>query len=313
MVLEQVTHLSSADREIFARVVRVLLRDVFLLRIVENEEQLYGFALRNFAALEEWFAFVGLSVLKDEGLGVITFRGESGGRSNLNLDETLGLLVLLVLYNEKRNELSLRSEVTVQQVEFQDRYRVLTERTISKTRFVLMLRRLQSLKFLRVHGEAEDPGALLVLYPSIPFVLDGRDIEKLFATILAGSGEGSEEGLGDEFVTVADSDDDSDFDVDSDPDSHSASDPDDEADDEAGDPDDIDSIDDPEKIGGPDDIETLNDPEDALRRDESSDAPRDADQAGTPTRAPRRNTERSTSAPAAADNRTDSQNNRRTP
>ncbi len=219
MVLEQVTRLNSADRETFARVVRVLLRDVFLLRVVDGEEQLYSFALRNFAALEEWFAFVGLSVLKDEALGVITFRGESGGRSNLNLEETLGLLVLLVLYNEKRNELSLRSEVTVQQVEFQDRFKVLTERSISKTRFVLMLRRLQSLKFLRIHGEAEDPGALLVLYPSIPFVLDGRDIEELFATILAGP----EEGLGDDFVAASDSD----------------SEPDDETDD-------LDTIDDPE-------------------------------------------------------------------
>lgn len=238
MALEQVLHLSSTDRDTFARVVRLLLKDVFLLRVVDAEEQLYSFALRNFAALEEWFAFVGLSVLKDEGLGVITFRGDSGGRSTLNLDETLGLLVLIVLYNEKRNELSLRSEVTVQQVEFLDRFRVLTERTISKTRFILMLRRLQSMKFLRVHGEAEDPGALLVLYPSIPFVLDGRDIEELFVTILADSDEEADE----------------------------------EADDEAGGkeesgvPDGIDSLDDPEGPADSEDIETIDDPENTPRR-----------------------------------------------
>jgi hypothetical protein len=238
MALEQVLHLSSTDRDTFARVVRLLLKDVFLLRVVDAEEQLYSFALRNFAALEEWFAFVGLSVLKDEGLGVITFRGDSGGRSTLNLDETLGLLVLIVLYNEKRNELSLRSEVTVQQVEFLDRFRVLTERTISKTRFILMLRRLQSMKFLRVHGEAEDPGALLVLYPSIPFVLDGRDIEELFVTILADSDEEADE----------------------------------EADDEAGGkeesgvPDGIDSLDDPEGQADSEDVETIDDPENTPRR-----------------------------------------------
>jgi hypothetical protein len=246
MALEQVLHLSSTDRDTFARVVRLLLKDVFLLRVVDAEEQLYSFALRNFAALEEWFAFVGLSVLKDEGLGVITFRGDSGGRSTLNLDETLGLLVLIVLYNEKRNELSLRSEVTVQQVEFLDRFRVLTERTISKTRFILMLRRLQSMKFLRVHGEAEDPGALLVLYPSIPFVLDGRDIEELFVTILADSDE--------------EADDEADEEADE------------EADDEAGGkeesgvPDGIDSLDDPEGPADSEDIETIDDPENTPRR-----------------------------------------------
>lgn len=277
MVLEQVTRLNSADRETFARVVRVLLRDVFLLRVVENEEQFYSFALRNFSALEEWFAFVGLSVLKDEGLGVITFRGESGGRSNLNLDETLGLLVLLVIYNEKRNELSLRSEVTVQQVEFLDRFRVLTERTISKTRFVLMLRRLQSLKFLRVHGEAEDLGALLVLYPSIPFVLDGRDIEELFATIL----EGPEEELGEGFVAAFGSDAE---DQQEDLPAESEDQPEDE--DEEYDTDN--EADDLEEPGDRDDIDTLDDPEDAPQPGGSSVAPRGARQAGAPPRVPRR-------------------------
>jgi hypothetical protein len=187
MALDGVLRLNAGDRDVFAKVVRVLLSEVFLLRSVDSEEQLYSFALRNFAALEEWFAFVGLNLLKDEGLGIVTYRGEAGRRTNLNLDETLGLLVLLVVYNEKRNELSLRSEVTVQQVEFQDRFRVLTERPVSKTRFVNMLRRLQSLKFIRILGEADDPGSLLVLYPSIPYVLEGRGIEELFAAITTGS------------------------------------------------------------------------------------------------------------------------------
>lgn len=193
MALEQVLQLNAGDRETFAKVVRILLSEVFLLRTVEGEEQLYGFALRNFPAFEEWFAFVGLSLVKDEGLGVISYRGEAGRRSNLNLEDTLGLLVLLLVYNEKRNELSLRSEVTLQQVEFQDRFRVLTERQISKTRFVNMLRRLQSLKFIRILGEAEDPGSLLVLYPSIPFALEGRDIEELFAALTAVNTDAEEE------------------------------------------------------------------------------------------------------------------------
>lgn len=183
MALEQVLALRGEERETFSLIVRKLLSEVFLIRALSGEDRLYTFALRNFAALEQWFAFIGLSVVKDEGLGVITFRGEQGARSNLNLDETLALLVLLILYNEKRSELTLHSEVTVQQIEFQDRFKVLTERTISKTRFVATLRRLQSLKLIRIHGEADDPGGLLVLYPSIPFLLDGRDIDELFSAL----------------------------------------------------------------------------------------------------------------------------------
>ena len=193
MALEQVIRLRGEDRETFSLVVRRLINEVFLIRAIEGEEMLYSFALKNFGALQEWFDFIGFDVLKDEGLGVITFRGEHGDRSKLNLDDTLGLLVLLILYNEKRNELSLRSEVTVQQLEFQDRFRVLTERSVPKTRFVTMLRRLQAFKLLRVHGEVEDPESLMILYPSIPFLLDGRDIEKLFATIQQDPGEEEEE------------------------------------------------------------------------------------------------------------------------
>jgi hypothetical protein len=193
MALEQVLRLRGEERETFSLVVRRLLSEVFLIREIEGEATLYSFALKNFTALQEWFDFIGLAVVKDEGLGVITFRGEEGNRSRLNLDDTLGLLVLLILYNEKRNELSLRSEVTVQQLEFQDRFRVLTERSVPKTRFVTMLRRLQALKLMRVQGEVEDPEGLLVLYPSIPFLLDGKDIEELFATIQQGGEEEEEQ------------------------------------------------------------------------------------------------------------------------
>jgi hypothetical protein len=193
MSLDKALKMSAGDRETFGQVLRKLLSEVFLIREKEGDAQLYRFALQNFAALEEWFSFIGLSILKDEGLGLITFRGEAGGRSNLKLEETLGLLVLLLLYNEKRNELSLRSEVTVQQVEFQERYKVQTGRPVSKSRFVRMLRRLQSLKFIYIHGEAEDPGSLLVLYPSIPFVIDGRDVEELFSAISRSEAETEEE------------------------------------------------------------------------------------------------------------------------
>ena len=56
-----------------------------------------------------------------------------------------------------------------------------------------MLRRLQSLKFIRVIGETDDPGSLLVLYPSIPYIFEGRDIEELWAAISIGGDEAGEE------------------------------------------------------------------------------------------------------------------------
>ena len=132
--LMALSRLNDREREDLGKAARKILGRVYLIRGLPADESLYRLAVRNFEALESWFNFFDLVLIKDEHLGIVTWQAEGGDRVNLNLYETLGVLVFRLLYEEKRGELTLGSEVAVQQLEFQDRFRVLTERQLSKTR-----------------------------------------------------------------------------------------------------------------------------------------------------------------------------------
>ena len=91
--------------------------------------------------------------------------------------------VLRVLYEEKRLEVTLARETAVRQSELQSRYKDLSGRLLNKTRFVDMLRRFRSRKLIALAGEETDPEALIILYPSIAFVLDGESIDDIYGRL----------------------------------------------------------------------------------------------------------------------------------
>ncbi|MBT3275876.1 MAG: DUF4194 domain-containing protein [Spirochaetales bacterium] len=190
--LTSLARLNDREREELGNAARRILGQVYLIRDLPADEALYKLAIRNFEALECWFGFFDMSLHKDEHLGIVTWLAEGGDRVNLNLYETLAVLVFRLLYEEKRGEISLGSQIGVQQLEFQDRFRVLTERRLSKTRLTAVLRRLQGLKLINLRGEADDPGTLILIYPSIVFCLDAQGVENAAALLVSYAGDDDE-------------------------------------------------------------------------------------------------------------------------
>lgn len=196
------------EREMFSRCVNAFLTGTFIVRAIESDAGMYRFVNANFDAFEEYFSVAGWSIRRDENLGVITWIGPPAARHSLNLEETLSLLVLRVLYEERRSEIALHGERTVRQLDFRDRYRVMTERTLSKTRLSEILRRFQAMKLIRVMGDESDPDTLIVLYPSISFALDGVSVDEAYERVTAiikpeenGDGTGSETGTDELFAS----------------------------------------------------------------------------------------------------------------
>jgi len=172
-------HFSDRERELFSRSINILLSCGFILNHLEKDKPLYRFLLSHYAVFETYLDFAGWTLRKDEALGVIALRGPGLARYNLNLEETLGLLVFRVLYEEKQMEITLAREKTVKQAEFQEKYKILSERILNKTRLIGMLRRFRTLKLIAIAGDEADPDGLLILYPSIAFALDGESIDDI--------------------------------------------------------------------------------------------------------------------------------------
>jgi hypothetical protein len=178
-----VERLGDAEQERLRIALNLLLTESFLVRGIEHHAASYRFVTSNFEVVERYLAVAGWGLRRDESLGVVAFKGPPSARLGLSKDESLLLLVLRLLFEEKAGEIALHGERTVRQQDILQKFRVLADSTWKKTRYLSMLRRFQVLRLIRVVGVESDPEATVILYPSIPFALDGMAIEEAASRI----------------------------------------------------------------------------------------------------------------------------------
>jgi len=186
--LEKIARLTGNDRELFTRSVRTLFSSTFLIRGVDRDRDMYRFVTSNRDMVEAYFEYAGFVLHVDETLGVVSWEGAASTRLGLNLDETLALLTLRLMYEKKRNEIQLHRHPVIQQYEFQENFHVITGRSLKKTRIREVLRRMQALRLINLRGEETSPGTQIELYPSIPFALNSVAIDELYERINALTG-----------------------------------------------------------------------------------------------------------------------------
>ena len=190
--LGELSKLEEDDFDLFRRSVRELLARTFLLRGVD--ERLYDFAVRNFGLLEPYFSCMGAEIRKDESLGVMAWRGGAETRTRLGREETCALLALRLLYEERRNQVSLTAYPAVTVFDFVQRYRALTEGDLKKTRLIEILRRFAAAKLVAAPREEADPDGQLVLYPSLALALDQDGVEEILTFIKSETAGGASAG-----------------------------------------------------------------------------------------------------------------------
>jgi len=181
--LSLLTRLPEAEREQFRIAMNLLFTEGFLVRSIEQHERAYRFVLANLELCETYLEYAGWGLRRDESIGVIAFVGPASARLRLRKNESMVALIARLLYEEKAGEIALHGERTVRRHEIQDRFRALTKTTIRKTPFLTILRRLQSLRLIRLAGDDNDPDATVVLHPSLAFALDAQSIEALEARV----------------------------------------------------------------------------------------------------------------------------------
>jgi hypothetical protein len=173
--LTKIQNLTSDDFERFKTAVKILTSKTFIIRGIDKEQELYNFTIRNIALFDAWFACMDAVLSRDESLGVIAFRGSGKNRIIFSREEICAVLVLRLIYEDKKLEVTLTTFPTVTIADFQQKYNAVTGDEIKKTALSLVLRRLSSCKLIYVDTQDySDPEGLIKLYPSIPLSI-GRD------------------------------------------------------------------------------------------------------------------------------------------
>jgi hypothetical protein len=190
--------LSSDEFEKFRTALQIFTSKTFIIRGIDKERELYDFTIRNIALFDAWFSCMDANLVRDESLGVICFRGSGNTRLYFSKDEICAVLVLRLLYEDKKLEVTLTKFPVVTVRDFQDKYNAMTGEEIKKTALINVLRRLSSCKLISVESQDyTDPEGIIQLYPSIPLSVDRNALDEA-VVLLGGKGEDTGEAEGEQ-------------------------------------------------------------------------------------------------------------------
>ncbi|MBQ1491893.1 MAG: DUF4194 domain-containing protein [Blautia sp.] len=175
------------DRDEFRRVCNRLMSTCFLVKRNEATKSDYYFVLRKKEVFLRYLDVLGYTLEINEAYGVIQLvNRENYNDLRLKLYESIILLILRILYDEKKRELSL-TDVVVNIGEIQEKYLSLKirEKQLDKTTLgnaLKLFRRFNLLEILSGGPLTEDTGILL--YDSMLLAIQAEDITRVHGLIM---------------------------------------------------------------------------------------------------------------------------------
>ena len=196
--MELLEKMLQRDRDEFKKICNKLLSHCFLCNANESGRADYYFVLKYKKEFQEYLSVLGYRLEINEDDGVIQLTNpQNYNRVNLKLIESVILLILRVLYDEKKRELSISDEVIVNLGDIQEKFLSLQirDKMIDKTTMrntLSLFRRFQIIELLdRDLGNEE---SRIIIYNSIIMAVRIEDIKQAYEKLeLYRKGKGSDE------------------------------------------------------------------------------------------------------------------------
>lgn len=175
------------EKEDFRRISNRLLSTCFLCRANETSKSDYYFVLKYKNEFKKYLDVLGYRLEVNEELGVIQLvNAYNYNRMNLKLYESIILLILRILYDEKKRELSISDEVIVNLGDIQDKYLSLQirDKMIDKTTMrnaLSVFRRFQLIEIL--DRDLANEESRILIYDSILMAVQIDDIKKAYEKV----------------------------------------------------------------------------------------------------------------------------------
>lgn len=193
-VEERYYKLNSADRENFRRIVNWFLAHTFMYQseyksddMLRSTKQDYLFVERNFRLFNDYLEFSGFKLDKDNNYGVISLVSDfEYNRIRFDKLTTLMLYGLRLIYDEKREELSLANDVFTTTGELV--HKLLTLRALKKRpaqvnihNALTKLHRFQIID--KQAGTWESAETRLIILPTVLFIVSNERINNMYNLI----------------------------------------------------------------------------------------------------------------------------------
>lgn len=177
---------SAAQKDKFRAAANKLLTQCFLVKKKEDTKKDYFFVRENRELFLTYFDLLGYDIRINEDQGVIALVNRNGtGRLALNKYDSILLLILRILYMDKRKELATFSEeVTVLMEEIRERYSLLkinakpTLDKLTEKHMVSLFRRYNLIQNLDTDVNQAD--TRIVIYPSIIMAIPVEEVNAYY-------------------------------------------------------------------------------------------------------------------------------------
>ncbi len=177
---------SVAQKDKFRIAANKLLNQCFLLKKRDDTKKDYMFVKQNFEMFVTYFELLGYDLKLNEDQGVIGLVNQFGtGRVELSKYESIMLLILRLLYIEKRKELATYSEeVTVLMEEIREKYSMLKikakpnmDKGMEKN-FIKIFRKYNIIQNLDTDVNQAD--SRIVIYPSVIMAVTVENVNEYY-------------------------------------------------------------------------------------------------------------------------------------
>lgn len=172
------------DKDNFVRICNKLLSTCFLCKGNVTARADYYFVLRHKSEMAEYLSVLGYRLDINEEYGVVQLTNpQNYNRLNLKLYESVILLILRVLFDEKKRELSAADEVIVNLGDIHEKFLSLKirDKLIDKTTMrnaLSLFRRFQLIEILDKNLENED--SRILIFDSILMAVRVEDIKQAY-------------------------------------------------------------------------------------------------------------------------------------
>ena len=172
------------DKDEFTRICNRLLSNCFVCRKNETSRRDFYFILQHREKFSGYLSVLGYRLEINEEYGVVQLTNpQNYNRYNMKLFESILLLILRILYDEKKRELSASDEVIVNMGDIHEKFLSLKirDKMMDKTTLrnaVSTLRRFQLVEVLDRELDNED--SRLIVYDSILMAVRVEDIRQAY-------------------------------------------------------------------------------------------------------------------------------------
>lgn len=175
------------DQEEFRRICNKLINICFLCKKNETTKSDYYFVLKYKEKFEILLGTLGYRIEINEEYGVVQLtNGQNVNRQNLKLYESIILLIMRILFDEKKRELSMSDEVIVTLGDIQDKYMILKirDKMIDKTTMNNTLRFLRKYQLIELlDNDVSNEESRILIYDSILMAVRVEDIKQVYGKI----------------------------------------------------------------------------------------------------------------------------------